>query len=119
MRRLNALAVATMVALCAVAATKDTGTTTLKDVQPVGVTDKKHKHQQFDLSFVSSTGKDYVCRTSEKTSVKATELVVGSNVNYQVDGHKGKVKTSGGKQLSCTVVRVALAAAAPATAAPR
>jgi gentisate 1,2-dioxygenase len=113
MRRLIAVPVLTIITLSAVAATKESGTTTLKDVQPVGVTDKKHKHQQYDLSFVSSTGRDYTCRTSEKTSVKATELVVGSNVNYHVDGNKGKVKTSTGKQLSCTIVRVANAPAAP------
>jgi len=34
-------------------------------------------------------------------------------VNYQVDGNKGKVKSSAGKQLSCTIVRVANVAAAP------
>jgi gentisate 1,2-dioxygenase len=113
MRTLIALTALTMVTLSAVAATKDSGTTMLKDVQPVGVTDKKHKHQQYDLSFVSSTGKDYTCRTGEKTSVKATEFVVGSTVNYQVDGNKGKVKTSAGKQLSCTIVRVAHVDASP------
>ncbi|MBV8810244.1 MAG: hypothetical protein JO033_16360 [Acidobacteriaceae bacterium] len=113
MRRLIALTMLTMVALNAVAGAKDSGTTTLKDVQPVGVTDKKHKHQQYDLSFISSTGKDYTCRTGEKTSVKATDLVVGSNVNYQVDGNKGKMKTSAGKQFSCTIVRVAIAPASP------
>jgi hypothetical protein len=113
MRRLVALTVLTLVTFIVVAATKDSGTTTLKDVQPAGTTDKNHKHQQYDLSFVSSTGKDYTCRTSEKTSVKATDFVVGSNVNYQVDGNKGKVKSSAGKQLSCTIVRVANVAAAP------
>jgi hypothetical protein len=118
MSRLNALAVVTMVILSAAAATKDTGSTTLKDVQPAGVTDKNHK-QQYDLSFTSSAGKDYTCRTSEKKSIKATDLVVGSNVNYHIDGNKGKVKTSDGKQFSCTIVRVAMAGAAPATAAPR
>lgn len=111
MRRLIGLTVLTMVTLSAVAATKDSGTTTLKDVQPAGITDKKHKHQQFDLSFVTSTGKDYTCRTAEKTKVKATDLLVGSNVNYQVDGNKAKVKTSAGKQLSCTIVRAANVAA--------
>jgi gentisate 1,2-dioxygenase len=113
MRRLIAFTILTIVTFSAVAATKDSGTTTLKNVQPVGVTDKKHKHQQYDLSFVSSTGKDYTCRTSEKTSVKATDIVVGSSVNYQVDGNKGKVKISAGKQLSCTIVRVANVATAP------
>ncbi len=113
MRRLIALTTLTIVALSAVAATKESGTTTLKDVQPAGTTDKKHKHQQYDVSFLSSTGKDYTCRTSQKASVKATDLVVGSNVNYQVNGDKGKLKTTAGKQLSCTIVRVANAAATP------
>jgi len=113
MRRLITLTILTMTALNAIAGTKDSGTTTLKDVQPAGTTDKQHKHQQYDLSFVSALGKDYTCRTSEKTSVKATDLVVGSNMNYQVDGNKGKVKTATGKQLSCTIVRVANVAAIP------
>lgn len=107
MRRLIALTVLAIGALSAVAATKESGTTTLKDVQPAGTTDKKHKHQQFDLSFVSSTGMDYTCRTSPKAKVKATDLVVGSNVSYQVNGNNGQVKTSAGKKLSCTIVRVA------------
>jgi hypothetical protein len=51
MRRLILVILLTMVALSAIAATKDTGTTVLKDVQPAGTTDKKHKHQQYDLSF--------------------------------------------------------------------
>src|SRR3954452_25347364 len=111
MRRLIALTVLTMVTFSVVAANKNSGTTTLKDVQPAGRTDKDHKHQQYDLSFVSSTGEDYTCRTSAKKSVNATEFVVGSKVSYQVDGNKGKVKSSAGKQLSCTIVRVASVAA--------
>ena len=111
MRRLIALAVLTMVASGMQAASKESGTTTLKDVQPAGTTDKKQKHQRYDLSFVSSTGKDYTCRTGEKTSVKATDFVVGSTVNYQINGDKGKLKTTGGKQVSCTIVRVANATA--------
>jgi gentisate 1,2-dioxygenase len=113
MRGFIALTLLTMVTLPALAGTKDTGTTTLKDLQPAGTTDKNHKHQQYDLSFVSSTGKDYTCRTSEKKSVKATDFVVGSNLNFQVDGNKGKVKTSAGKELSCTIVRVANVTATP------
>ena len=111
MRGLIALTVLAMQALSAIAATRDSGATTLKDVQPAGTTDKNHKHQQYDLSFVSSTGKDYTCRTSAKTSVKATDFVVGNNVDYQVNGDKGKVKTSAGKELSCIIVRVANVAA--------
>ena len=94
------------VALCAHAATKDAGSTTLKDVQPAGQKAKKHK-QQYDLMFISSMGKDYTCRTSEKKDVKATDLSVGSSVTYEVKGTKGKVKTAAGKSFSCTIVRVA------------
>jgi hypothetical protein len=96
-----------MIAISAVADTKDAGTTTLKDVQAAGTTDKNHKHQQYDLSFTSVLGKQYTCRTKESTSVNATELEVGSSVSYEVKGSKGKVKNSAGKQFSCTIVRVA------------
>jgi hypothetical protein len=114
MRRLIALNVLVMVTFnAAAAADKISGTTTLKDVQPAGTTDKDHKNQQYDLSFVSSTGEEYTCRTSPKKSVNATDFVVGSNVNYQVDGNKGKVKSSAGKQLSCTIVRVSKAGVGP------
>ncbi len=106
MRKLILVTLLTMVALNASAATKDTGTTSLRDVQPAGTTDKKHK-QQYDLSFASISGKDYTCRTNEKTSVKATDFVVGNDLTYEVNGNKGKVKTAAGKQLSCTIVRVA------------
>lgn len=111
MRKLIVFTLLIMGSLSAVASTKDSGSTTLKDVQPAGTTDKKHKHQQYDFSFVSATGKDYTCRTGEKTSVKATDFVVGSSVNYQINGDKGKLKTSAGKQVSCTIVRVANAGA--------
>ena len=113
MHRSIALALLTMITLSAVAGTKDSGTTTLKDVQPAGTTDKNHKHQQYDLSFVSSAGMDYTCRTSEKTSVKATDFVVGSTVNYQVNGNNGKIKTTVGKEVKCTIVRVANTGATP------
>jgi gentisate 1,2-dioxygenase len=106
MRRFILFALLTMVTLNATAGTKDKGTTVLKDVQPAGTTDKKHKHQQYDLSFATQSGKDYTCRTGEKTSVKATDLAVGSSVTYEVNSNKGKVKTSAGKQLDCTIVRV-------------
>lgn len=113
MRRLIALTMLTFVTLNALATTKDSGTTTIRDVRPVGTTNQKSKHQQYDVSFVSSTGKDYTCRTSEKTSVKATDLVIGSNLNYQVKSDQGKLKTSDGKKLSCTIVRVENVAPAP------
>jgi len=86
-------------------AKKEKGTTTLKDVQPAGTTDKKNKNQQFDFSFDAS-GMGYVCRTSHDTKLKATDFVVGTNLTYEVDEQKGKLKNASGKQVKCTVVRV-------------
>jgi hypothetical protein len=86
-------------------AKKDRGSATLKDVQPAGTTDKKNKNQQFDFSFDTS-GMSYVCRTSHKTKMKATDFVVGVSLTYELDEHKGKLKNAAGKQVKCTVVRV-------------
>jgi gentisate 1,2-dioxygenase len=112
MRRLMMLALALMLSGNAIAASKESGKTTLKDLQAAGTTDKKHKNQQYDLSFVSVSGKDYTCRTGENVKLKATDFIVGSDLTYEVKGNKGKVKTSGGKQVDCTIVRVANAAPA-------
>lgn len=113
MRKTIALAI---MALCLTAvgwsANKESGSTSLKDVQPAGTTDKKHKKQQFDLSFATSTN-DYTCRTNENEKVKATDFVVGTAVTYSVNGNKGQVKsTSSGKSVKCTLVRVAAIPAA-------
>lgn len=105
MRRLIALCLWMTVAVYATAASKDTGSTTLKDVQPAGQKAKKHK-QQYDITFGGITGTEYTCRTSEKQNVKATDLVVGSGATYEVKGTKGKV-TAAGKSYSCMIVRVA------------
>jgi len=107
MRIIMTFTIGLMLTVSAVAGSKDTGKTTLKDIQPAGTTDKKHKNQQYDLSFVTQSGKNYTCRTPEKTKMKATDFVVGSDLSYEVSGNKGKVKTSNGKQVNCTVVRVA------------
>jgi hypothetical protein len=113
MRTWNIIALLVMaVAISAAAGSKVEGTTTLKDLQPAGTVDKDHKNQQYDLSFAAA-GKQYTCRTSEKKSLNATEFVVGSDVKYQVDGNKGKLKNSSGKQIECTIVRVADLASAP------
>jgi hypothetical protein len=116
MRRFNmfalaSFAVALLLTANASAGSKDSGKTTLKDVQPAGTTDEKNKNQQFDFSFAAS-GKDYTCRTSHKTKLKATDFVVGSDLKYEVDGNKGKLKSSNGKQVECSIVRVANAEAA-------
>jgi hypothetical protein len=86
-------------------AKKDKGTTTLKDVQPAGTTSKENENQQFDF-FFDASGMSYVCRTSHKSEVKATDFVVGTNVTYELDEHEGKLKNSSGEQVKCTVVRV-------------
>jgi hypothetical protein len=105
-RWIAVLLMAMMSALTASAAKKDAGTTTLKDVQTAGTTDTKdNKNQQYDFIFDAS-GHHYTCRTSPKTSVKATDFVVGTDVKYEVDGDKGKLKTTAGKEVKCTVVRV-------------
>jgi hypothetical protein len=105
MWRLMAISLFVMVALGAFAGAKDSGSTVLKDVQAAGTPEKKQK-QQYDLSF-SSASKTYTCRTSQKKNLNATDFVVGSTVTYQVNGNKGKIKTSAGKQVDCTIVRVA------------
>jgi hypothetical protein len=94
------------IAITAAAGSKIEGTTTLKDFQPAGTTDKNHKNQQYDISFVAS-GKQYTCRSNEKKSLKASDFVVGSALKYEIGGNKGKVKSADGKQVECTVVRVA------------
>jgi hypothetical protein len=105
-------------AVTAAAGSKIEGTTTLKDFQPAGTTDKKtHKHQQYDLSFAAE-GKQYTCRTNEKESLKATDFVVGSGVQFEISGTKGKVKSASGKKAECTVVRVAELPAPAQPAAP-
>ena len=91
----------------ALAANKESGSTTLTNVQPAGTTDKKHKKQQYDLSFATATN-DYTCRTNEKDKVNATDWVVGSPINYKINGNKGEIKnTQSGKNVKCLVVRVA------------
>ena len=97
----------------AFAANKESGSTTLKDVQPAGTTDKKHKKQQFDLTFTGSKN-DYTCRTNENEKVKATDWVVGTTINYKINGNKGEMKnTQTGKNVKCTLVRVAAFTAPP------
>jgi hypothetical protein len=119
MRKGNTIALFVLAAvITATAGSKTEGTTTLKDFQPSGTTDKKtHKNQQYDLSFAAE-GKQYTCRSVEKESLKATDFVVGSDVQYEINGDKGKVKNASGKKVECTVMRVAELPPAAAPAAP-
>ena len=105
MRDLISVLAVLLFALTATAAKKDTGSTTLKDLEPVATTSKQNKNQQYDFTFESSARR-YVCRTSPKTSVKATDFVVGTELKYEVNGNKGDLKSTSGKQVKCTVVRV-------------
>jgi hypothetical protein len=91
--------------LSAFAGTKLEGTTTLKDSQPYGVKDTEHKHQAYDLSF-EAKGKSYTCRTDPSKSMNATDFVVGTDVNYKIDGNKAKIKTPQNKEVECKIVRV-------------
>ncbi len=104
-------------AIPALGGSKQKGTTTLKELQPAGVADKhqkKSKHQVYDLTF-DAGGKEYLCRTDADKSVNVTNFVVGSSVQYELDGKKVKIKTSEDKEVQCQVVRVAMA---PGSAAP-
>lgn len=107
MRKLIIASLLVIMTLPVAAGTKDKGKTTLRDVQPAGTTDKKHKHLQYDLSLSTTSGKDYTCRTKENEKPKATDMVVGSDISYEINGNKGKIKLANGKDLDCTVVRVA------------
>ncbi len=106
MRKIAALCLVFAVSIPLIAGNKESGTTTLKDLQPAGTTDKKKKNQQYDLHFTSSSGKEYTCRTSHNKSIKATDFVVGGAVTYKIKDDKATIKTPAGKELSCTIVRV-------------
>lgn len=121
MRRLSVVAVLVVaVTLSAFAAKKLSGTTTLKDCQPANTPDhsKKNKtHQTFDLSF-DAEGKNYTCRTPANKSMNATDFVVGDSIKYELDGEKATIKTSAGKKVGCTIVRVAAIGAVSNSPAP-
>jgi hypothetical protein len=99
------LLLVTMMTVPALADKKQQGTAVLKDSQPVGTPDKHHKHQAYDLSF-NAVDKAYTCRTDPDKSMNATDFVVGSSINYEIDGKKIKIKTPENKQVQCKVVRV-------------
>src|SRR5271155_3874458 len=82
-------------------------TATLKDLQTVGTTSKKQKHQQYDLLIDTPTN-EYVCRTKLGSSLKPTQFVVGSTVEFKFGGQKGEVSNSSGNHVSCAIVRVAV-----------
>jgi len=105
MRYLSIVVLIFVVCLPSAMAKKDKGTTTLKDVQPAGTTSKENEKQQFDF-FFDVSGMSYVCRTSHKKEVKATDFVVGTNVTYELDEDEATLKNSSGEKVKCAVVRV-------------
>ena len=80
-------------------------TATLKDLQTVGTTSKKQKHQQYDLVIDTSTN-EYICRTKLGSSLKPTQFVVGSTLQFKLNGQNGEATTSDGKKTKCGIVRV-------------
>jgi hypothetical protein len=106
MRKRNLFIVLIFTITLTAIASKMAGTTTLKDLQPTGSTDKKtHKHLQFDF-FFDAQNMQYTCRTGDNKSLNATDFVVGSELRYEISGDKGKLKTTNGKQVECKIVRV-------------
>jgi len=99
------LALAAIAATLSASAAKLNGSADLKDLQPFGTTDKDHKHQAYDLIF-DAEGHNYTCRTNPKKSIDATEFVVGSQINYEIDKNKAKIKTRQNNKLECKIVRV-------------
>jgi dihydrodipicolinate reductase len=81
-------------------------TATLKDLQPVGTTNKIQKHQQYDLVIDTSTN-EYVCRSKLGSTVKPIEFVVGTTLEFKLSGQNGEATTSAGKHVKCGIVRVA------------
>ena len=86
-------------------AAKNKGSTTIKDFQPFGTTDKQHKHQAYDLVF-DADGKNYTCRTDYKKSTNATDFAVGGSIDYEIEKQKIKIKTPENNKVECKIVRV-------------
>jgi hypothetical protein len=80
-------------------------TATLKDLQTVGSTTKKQKHQQYDL-VIDTTSNEYVCRSKLGSTVKPTQFVVSSTLQFKQNGQNGEVKNSAGNSVKCGIVRV-------------
>lgn len=99
------LGIAAILTTLPASAAKIEGSATLKDSQPTGTTDKEHKHQAYDLSF-DAQGKSYTCRTDSKKSMNATDFVVGTQIHYEINGNKTKIKTPEKKEVNCKIVRV-------------
>ena len=109
LRKTSGLCLAGAVFSTAAMAASLVQTATLKDLQTVGTTSKKQKHQQYDLIIDTSTN-EYVCRTKLGSSLKPTQFVVGSSLQFTVNGQNGEAANSAGNKTKCAIVRVAAAA---------
>ena len=83
-------------------------TATLRDLQTVGSTTKKQKHQQYDLVLDTPTN-EYVCRSKLGSTLKPTEFVVGTTLEFKLSGQNGEATNTAGKHVKCGIVRVAAA----------
>ncbi len=83
-----------------------TETATLKDLQTVGSTSKKQKHQQYDL-VIDTAANEYTCRSRLGSKVKPTEFVVGSTIQFAINGQNGVAVNAAKKKIRCGIVRVA------------
>jgi len=99
------LCVVTLMLSTAALAASVTQTATLKDLQTVGTTSKKQKHQQYDF-VVDTPTNEYVCRTKLGSSIKPTQFIVGSTLEFKVDEQKGEVRNSAGNHTGCGIVKV-------------
>ena len=105
LRKTSGLCLAGAVFSTAAMAASLVQTATLKDLQTVGTTSKKQKHQQYDF-IVDTPSNEYVCRTKLGSSIKPTQFVVGSTLQFTVDGQKGQVRNPAGNHANCGIVKV-------------
>lgn len=102
----SALCVAAAVLSAAALAADLLQTATLKDLQTVGTTSKKQKQQQYDL-VINTPGGEYVCRTKLGSSLKPTQFVVGSTLQFKLSGQNGEATNAARNHVKCRIVRVA------------
>ena len=102
------LCVVTALFSAAALAASLTQTATLKDLQTVGSTSKTQKHQQYDF-VVDTPTNEYVCRSKLGSSIKPTQFVVGSTLEFKLNGQNGEATTSAGNRAKCGIVKVVAA----------
>ena len=57
--------------------------------------------------MIDTPTNEYVCRTKLGSSVKPTQFVVGSTLEFKVNGQNGEATNSAGNHVKCGIVRVA------------